>query len=135
MKTEEIMAIPVTHRDLLDKPGIAHLATVGQDGLPYSSAMWYEWDGEHLLFSTLKSRQEYQNLRTNPSLAVSIVDPDCSNHLLQVDGIALLEEEPHGELIGALVRKYHGEGVSQWDEPGVERVTLKLKVLRVSCAG
>ena len=134
MKTEE-MPIPATHRDLLDKPAIAHLATVGPDGLPYSSAMWYEWDGEHLLFSTLKSQQEYQNLRANPSLAVSIVDPDCSLRLLQVGGVALLEEEPHGELIGALVRKYYGEGVAQWDEPGVERVTLKLKALRVSCAG
>ena len=64
MKTEEMITIPETHRDLLDKPGIAHLATVGPDGLPHSSALWYEWDGVHLLFSTLKSRQEYRNLRT-----------------------------------------------------------------------
>ncbi len=135
MKTEEIIAIPETHRDLLDKRGIAHLATVGPDGLPHSSAMWYQWDGEHLLFSTLKSRQEYQNLRTNPCLAVSIVDPDSPYRLLQVGGIAVLAEEPHGELIGALVRKYVGLGVSHWDEPGVERVTLRLKVLRVTCAG
>jgi PPOX class probable F420-dependent enzyme len=135
VKTAEFVTIPETHRDLLDKAAIAHLATVDSDGLPHRGAMWYGWDGEHLLFSTLKSGQEYRNLRTNPCLVVSIVDPDSPHRLLLVGGTVLLEEEPRGDVIGALVRKYMGEAVSQWDEPGVERVTLRLKVLRVSCVG
>jgi nitroimidazol reductase NimA-like FMN-containing flavoprotein (pyridoxamine 5'-phosphate oxidase superfamily) len=49
----------VNHLSLLRKPGFAHLATISRDGWTHSTPMWYAWDGRHLLFSTLKSRQEY----------------------------------------------------------------------------
>jgi len=58
MEVSEKHAVPASHRDLLDKAGFAHLATVGPDGSPQSTPMWYGWDGEHLLFSTLKSRRK-----------------------------------------------------------------------------
>jgi hypothetical protein len=48
----------------------------------------------------------------------SIVDPDCPYRLLQLGGVVPLEEDPSEELIGVLVRKYVGEGVSPWDETG-----------------
>jgi predicted pyridoxine 5'-phosphate oxidase superfamily flavin-nucleotide-binding protein len=38
--------IPDSHRDLLERPLYAHLATVRPDGKPQVNPMWFGWDGE-----------------------------------------------------------------------------------------
>ncbi|MFC6565714.1 pyridoxamine 5'-phosphate oxidase family protein [Actinoplanes utahensis] len=40
--------IPEEHRDLLERPLIADLATVREDGTPQVNPMWFAWDGEFL---------------------------------------------------------------------------------------
>lgn len=128
--------VPESHSDLLTKQGFAHLSTMGASGWPQSTPMWYGWDGDHLLFSTLKRRQKYQNLRRNPRVAVSISDPDNPYRYLQIRGTASLTEEAgEGGLIDSLVDKYIGRQVYLWDEPGAERVIVKVKIVSVSCYG
>lgn len=126
--------IPESHLDLLGKRGFAHLATVGGDGSPQSTPMWFDWDGEHLLFSTLRIRQKSRNLVRDGRVAVSITDPDNPYRYLQVRGVATIEDDD-GRLIHALVAKYLGSGISPWDEPGAERVVLKVKPRHVCCIG
>ena len=133
MEVSEKYAVPASHRDLLDKAGFAHLATVGPDGSPQSTPMWYAWDGEHLLFSTLKSRRKHRNLLADPRVAVSIADPDNPYRYVQIRGVAALEDEPQG--INALVQKYMGEAVYRWDDPDAERVVVRVEIQRSSCFG
>jgi predicted pyridoxine 5'-phosphate oxidase superfamily flavin-nucleotide-binding protein len=38
--------IPRELRDLLERPLIADLATVREDGTPQVNPMWFSWDGE-----------------------------------------------------------------------------------------
>ena len=135
MEVSEQCAVPASHRDLLDKAGFAHLATVGPDGSPQSTPMWYAWDGEHLLFSTLKSRRKHRNLLADPRVAVSIADPDNPYRYVQIRGVAALEDEPQGSLINALVQKYMGEAVYRWDDPDAERVVVRVEIQRSSCFG
>jgi len=40
------MQPPETHRDLLQRPVFAHLATVRSDGAPQVNPMWFLWDAE-----------------------------------------------------------------------------------------
>jgi PPOX class probable F420-dependent enzyme len=135
MEVSEKHGIPASHQDLLDKAGFAHLATVGPDGWPQSTPMWYAWDGEHLLFSTLKSRRKHRNLLAEPRVAVSITDPDNPYRYIHLRGVATLEDESHGSLINALVQKYMGEAVYRWDDPDAERVIVKVAIQRSSCFG
>ena len=68
--------IPESRRDILEKKGFAHIATIGPNGVPQSSPVWYGWDGTQLKFSTTKARQKYKNLVRNPRVSASILDPD-----------------------------------------------------------
>jgi PPOX class probable F420-dependent enzyme len=135
MEASEKHGIPASHKDLLEKPGFAHLATLGPDGWPQSTPMWYGWDGEHLLFSTLKSRRKHRNLQANPHVAVSIADPDNPYRYVQIRGVATMEDERQGSLINALVQKYMGEAVYRWDDPEAERVIVRVSIERSSCFG
>ena len=57
--------IPETHRDLLEKPSIWHVATVGPNGEPQVSPVWADYDGTHIRFPHKIGRQKWRNLNRN----------------------------------------------------------------------
>ena len=69
-------AIPQSYRDLFDKKSFAHIATVGADGTPNVSPKGTiaVWDDDHLVFADLRSPGTVENLRSNPSVEVNVVD-------------------------------------------------------------
>ena len=135
MKTAVSTMVPDTHADLLTKPAFAHFATVGADGAPQVTPMWFEWDGQNLLFSTLKTRCKYTNTRRDPRVTISISDPDNPYRYLQITGEAILEDDVEAGLIAALVRKYLGDGIYPWDEQGADRVTIRVHCRKVCAFG
>lgn len=99
--------IPESHRDLLDRPLFAHLATVGPAGAPQVTPVWFLWDGEHLRFTTTTDRQKYRNVRRDPSVAVSVNDPDRPYRYLEVRGpVDGIEPDPDGAFFDTLARRY-----------------------------
>jgi nitroimidazol reductase NimA-like FMN-containing flavoprotein (pyridoxamine 5'-phosphate oxidase superfamily) len=68
--------IPESHAPILESKAVAHLATVGPDGAPQSTPVWFDWDGERLILNTNKWRKKYRNIVRNPRVAVSIANPD-----------------------------------------------------------
>jgi hypothetical protein len=127
--------VPETHADLLTKPAFAHLATVGPDGTPQVTPMWFECDGEDMLFSTLKTRRKYRNVLREPRVTISISDPDNPYRYLQIRGEARLEDDVRAELVAGLVRKYLGDGIYPWDEPGADRATIRVRCTKVCAFG
>ena len=120
--------IPETHRDILAKPGFAHIATIGPSGEPHSSPVWYDWDGEHFLFSQTKTRQKYKNLLRDPRVAVSVTDPDNPYRYLEIRGVLDGVEEDEGNaFINAMAKKYMNEDVYPWHQPTDERIVMKVK--------
>ena len=71
------LIIPDTHADIVswDSKSFAHVATVGPGGEPHCSPVWFEWDGIQLIFTVDEKSQRVKNLRREPKVAVSIVDP------------------------------------------------------------
>jgi PPOX class probable F420-dependent enzyme len=78
--------VPESHRDLLERPLFAHLATLRPDGSPQSSVMWFAWDGERVRFSHTRNRQKYRNLENDPRVSFHIQDPDNPYRTLEVRG-------------------------------------------------
>ena len=128
-------AIPEKFNDLLDKPALAHVATVTPKGSPRTSPMWFEWDGEHILLSHTKARAKYRDVQANPRIALSIVDPENPYQYLEVRGTVEIVDDPEKTLIHRLAKKYRGVDRYEWDGPGDERVIFKVTPERVAPQG
>jgi len=83
MPTSEL---PESHKDLLERPLFAHIATLRPDGNPQSSVMWFAWDGDRVRFSHTKNRQKYRNLEYEPRVSFHVQDPDNPYRTLEVRG-------------------------------------------------
>jgi PPOX class probable F420-dependent enzyme len=119
--------IPDAYRDLFDKKAFAHLATVGPDGAPQVTPVWVDYDGTHVRFNTAKGRVKVRNLRNDPRVALSIIDPDNPYRYVQVRGRITEETEQGADAhIDALAKKYLGQDKYPFRKPGEKRVTYKV---------
>jgi len=113
---------------ILQSKGFAHLATTGPNGEPQSSPMWFLWDGEHIKFTHTSVRQKFQNIKRDPRVAISIVDPDDPYIYAEFRGVVeQIEEDPTGAFYNELAVHYGSAG--RWR--GDPRVILYVKIQRV----
>ncbi|MDP8992658.1 MAG: PPOX class F420-dependent oxidoreductase [Actinomycetota bacterium] len=127
--------IPDSHRDILEKKGLAHVATIGPTGEPHNSPVWFEWDGEHVLFSQTKTRQKYKNLLRDPRVSLSIT--------IRTTPIAVSrsgDARRRGGGRGQRLHQRHGQEVHRrgrlpLGKPGDERIVLKVKPSHTTTMG
>ena len=67
--------IPNTHIDLFQNPVHGVLTTLMPDGMPQSSIVWVDYDGENVLINTTLERQKGRNMQLNPKVTVLVIDP------------------------------------------------------------
>jgi PPOX class probable F420-dependent enzyme len=114
---------------ILRSKQFAHLATIGPDGAPESSPMWFLWDGEHIKFTHTTTRKKYRNIQRDPRVAVSIVDLDDPYIAAEFRGVVeRIEEDPTGAFYDTLAQHY---GAS-WRYRGDPRVIFYVKVQHVT---
>lgn len=117
--------IPEGYEDLLQSTALVHVATIGPEGEPQSTPVWFGWDGEHVKFSQTKGRQKYRNLSREPRVALSLVDPENPYRYLEVRGeVTHIEEDPDLDFINSMAKKYLGMDKYPYHQPGDERVVL-----------
>ena len=114
MSNEKQTVIPATYDDLLAAPALAHFATLGPDGSPQSTPVWFDWDGAQLRIGLAEDRQKLRNLRRDPRLAVSIVDPADPTRFLEIRGRATFESDPDRSVLARIIRKYTGSDDLSW---------------------
>lgn len=117
--------IPEHYRDLLASTALAHIATIGPHGEPQVTPVWFGWDGEHVRFSQITTRQKLRNLQRDPRIALSIVDPVNPLRYLEIRGrVVAVEPDPDLVFINSMAQKYLGEERYPWHQPGHERVVV-----------
>ena len=117
--------IPESYEDLLQSAALAQVAAIGPHGEPQVNPVWFGWDGEHLKFSQTKTRQKYRNLRRDPRIALSIVDPENLYAYLEIRGeVARIEEDPDLAFANSMAKKYLGLDEYPYHQPGDERVVV-----------
>jgi PPOX class probable F420-dependent enzyme len=102
---------PASHHDLLDRPLFAHFATVANDGSPRVNPMWFLWDKDAgvLKLTHTRQRHNFRNLKTDPRVALSIVDPENPYRYVQLRGeVEKVEDDPTGAFYQALQQRYRG---------------------------
>ncbi len=128
MTSKAQTAIPEKYADLLTKPSFAHIATIGSKGEPQTSPVWIDWDGEHILFSQTKSRRKLHNLKRDPRIALSLIDPENPYRYLEVRGVVDgVEDDPNNVFINKMAKKYINQDVYPWHRPEDERVVVKVR--------
>jgi len=120
--------IPASHQDLLESKALAHVATIGPGGEPQSNPVWFGTQDGHILFSQTTGRQKYRNLQRDPRIALSIVDPTNDYRYLEIRGrVERIDPDPDNAFINSMAKKYMGQDVYPWHQPGDERVVVVVR--------
>jgi PPOX class probable F420-dependent enzyme len=123
-------SIPDSHRDLLESQ-VATLATIGPDGRPQLSEVWFVVDGDTLEVSLNSSRQKTKNLVVNPACTLFLLDLSAPSRYLEVRGDAELVPDPDYKLAAAVNAKYDSD-VSAHDGPDDSRVMVRIHPVRIN---
>ena len=134
-KTEQIERVPESHKDLMQKKGFAHIATVRGDGSPRTSPVWYDWDGSHVLVSHTKGRRKFADVARDPRVALSITDPENPYRYIEIRGLVEVQDDPNKTLIHRLSKKYQGKDRYEYDGPNDHRVIFRISPTRVVTSG
>lgn len=78
-------------------------ATVGKDGTPTITPVWFVFNGEEFLFTTGAATAKIRNLRRNPRAAICVDDDRPPFSYVEVRGQVSLSEDL-GELVDVATR-------------------------------
>lgn len=129
----EPVAIPDSHRDLLERPLNATLVTVMPSGQPQATIVWYKLDGPDVMIITMKGFQKERNMRARPKVSLVIIDPDDTARWIEVRGTVELFDGGADELLDEItglytdMSRYFGEVVpaelAETQIPVIARIT------------
>ena len=99
--------IPEKFMDLVRQPAFANLATLMKDGSPHVTPVWFDYDGSFVRVNSAVGRVKDRNMRNNPRVALSIMDPQNPYRYLEIRGrVTEISREGADEHIDALAKKY-----------------------------
>jgi PPOX class probable F420-dependent enzyme len=128
--------IPEEFRDLLERPLIADLATVREDGTPQVNPMWFAWDGEFIRFTHTNFRRKFRNIQSNPAVAISIVDAENPYRYLEVRGVVeRIEPDPTGAFYVELAKRYDAPFGTNAPKDAPDRVVVVVRPTAVGKRG
>ena len=128
--------IPEKYADLFEKPAFGNLGTIMKDGSPQVTPIWVDYDGKYVRFNSALGRVKDKNVRRDPRVSVSLVDPANPYRYLEIRGkVVEITETGADDHINKLSQKYLGKPVYPFRQPGEVRVTYKIEPEKVSSMG
>ncbi|MFI8893467.1 PPOX class F420-dependent oxidoreductase [Streptomyces paradoxus] len=82
------------HAFVARSTGTGRFATVGADGLPNISPVWYVFDGEDFLFTTGGGTAKVRNLRRDPRASMCVAEDAPPFAYVEVRGDVTLSDDP-----------------------------------------
>ena len=123
-------SVPDSHRDLLEGQ-VLTLATVGEDGYPQLSEVWFLVEDGQVAMSLNTSRQKVKNLQTEPSCTVFLLDLQNPYRYLEIRGTAVVEPDDDRVFAERVGAKYNAD-LREHDAPGDRRVVVRIVPVRVN---
>jgi PPOX class probable F420-dependent enzyme len=126
------VSIPDKYRDLLTgKKAFASLGTLMPDGTPQVTPVWFDYDGKNLIFNSARGRQKDLNVRRDPRVSMTIIDPENPYRYVEVRGrVTDITQEGARDSINKLSKKYLGKDVYP-GPPDEVRVIYRVKPEKV----
>ncbi len=128
--------IPENYMDLFNKKAFGSFTTLMPDGSPQTTPVWVDLvDGKVLVNSAL-GRQKDKNLRRDPRVAVTLIDPDNPYRYLELRGrVSEITHEGADNHIDKMAKKYLDKDKYPFAQPGEKRIIYKIDIERVSPHG
>ena len=123
-------SVPDSHRDLLDGDFLT-LATVGEDGYPQVSEVWFLAQEGQVAMSLNTRRQKAKNLETDPACTVLLLDLQNPYRYLEIRGTAVVEPDDDRAFAARVGAKYNAD-LREHDAPGDRRVIVRIVPVRVN---
>jgi PPOX class probable F420-dependent enzyme len=79
---------------LRERPRTAKLATVRADGRPHIAPIWFDLDGDALVFTTWHTTVKAANIRRDPRVSLCVDEDAPPFSFVILEGAATLSEEP-----------------------------------------
>jgi hypothetical protein len=78
---------PEERDQFLTEERTCRVATVGADGAPHSSALWFVWDGEALWLNSIVRSQRWTNFLRDPRVSALV---DAGHDYFELRGVELI---------------------------------------------
>ena len=120
---------PPQFHDLLEAQ-FATLATIGKDGGPQLTEVWFLFEDAKVKISLNDSRLKTKNLRARPRCSLFILDLANPFRYLDVRGTAVFEDDDDYEFATRVGAKY-GADLKEHDGPDDRRVVVTIEPTNV----
>jgi PPOX class probable F420-dependent enzyme len=114
-------------QQLLQKRVVCFFATIMPDGSPQVTQTWVDTDGTYILINSVEGHQKVRNVRRDPRVMVSVVDPDHWQSATNIRGrVVEITREGADLHLKKLVERNLGQQEYPYRRPGQVRVLLKI---------
>ena len=96
----------------LEQEQVGWLVTVGGDGTPQPSPVWFLWDGESCLIYSDPRMPKVWNIEQRPQTALHFNSDDAGGNIIILTGTAALEDAPPADQNHPYLEKY-SDGIKQ----------------------
>ena len=99
---------------LLDRPRTAKLATVRPDGRPHVAPVWFDLDGETIVFTTWHATVKAANIRHDPRVCLCVDDDRPPFSFVIIEGTATFVDDLDALRIWAtrIAGRYMGQNLA-----------------------
>lgn len=129
-------SVPESHKDLFNKPAFGSFTTLMPDGSPQTTPVWIDLVDGKVIVNTALGRQKDKNVRRDPRVAVTLMDPQNPYRYLEIRGkVDEITTDGAAQHIDKMAKKYIGQDKYPWGQPGEQRVLLKISPDKFSTMG
>lgn len=130
-----ILTEPV--RTLLDKPLIARIAVIDEDGYPHVIPIWFARDEDDVVFFSTRTARKIKHIQVNPKGAVTLGGNPYGSEGYLLKGEFSIEEDPNHRWLREITYRYEPRDIAdkdlaEWVNDGLILMRFKpRKVIRI----
>lgn len=127
---------PDAFLDLFEKKAFAAFATLMPDGSPQVTPVWVDFQAGEIWVNSAIGRRKEQNVRRDPRVAVTVIDPDQPYRYVEIRGrVREITQEGADAHIDRMAQKYLGKDKYPMRAPGEQRVLFKIIIDKALAMG
>ena len=128
--------VPDSYKDLFQKRAFGSFTTLMPDGSPQTTPVWVDLVDGNVIVNTALGRQKDKNVRRDPRVAVTLIDPDNPYRYLEIRGrVNQVTQNGAEKHIDKMAKKYLDKDKYPFARPGEQRVLIKITPEHFSTQG